>query len=187
VTDSEKTLIDRARSGDADCFEALINSSRLKAYNIALRYMRNEDDAMDALQESYIKIFKSLTKFKEESSFDTWVYRIVVNTCNDLLRKNRSRYRDISVDRKREDDSDCMADLPDHSSSPEMILERKEKLAEIMQCLDSLPHEQREAVMLRDVHGFSYEEISRILQCSDGTIKSRISRGRLALRKLLRE
>ncbi len=187
MTYAEAQLISRARNGDADSFELLIQNSRTKAYNIALRYMQNEEDAMDALQESYIKIFRALSRFKEESSFDTWVYRIVVNTCTDMLRKAKQSRSNISIFQKREDDSDSIMEIPDSSESPERSLERKEEMARIFSSIEMLPKEQREAILLRDVHGFTYEEIAGILSCSDGTIKSRISRGRMALRKLLLE
>ena len=85
---SEKELIAAAKAGDERSFELLITQCKTKAYNIALRYLRNEEDAMDALQESFIKIYRHLDSFKEGSKFETWVYRIVVNTCNDMLRKN---------------------------------------------------------------------------------------------------
>jgi len=187
MSEFEKQWIEMAKYGDVDSFEKLIQSTQSKAYTIALRYLKNEEDAMDALQESFIKVFRSLKGFKEESSFDTWVYRIVVNTCNDALRKSSKHKADISLYRKDENLNESIMEIPDLSYSPEILLEKKEKLALILSCLSKLSPDQREAITLRDMENFSYEEISEILNCSLGTVKSRISRARIALRQYLIE
>jgi RNA polymerase sigma-70 factor (ECF subfamily) len=185
MSDLEKQWIKKAKQGDTESFERLIQGTQSKAYNIALRYLRNEDDAMDALQESFIKVFRSLGGFKEESSFDTWVYRIVMNTCHDQLRKNSRRQTEISLTNNDSNQEEITLDIPDMSNNPEMLLEKKEKLAFILSCVAKLPSDQREAFELRDIENFTYEEISEILQCSLGTVKSRISRARMALRQLI--
>ncbi|MBR0596703.1 RNA polymerase sigma factor [Sinanaerobacter chloroacetimidivorans] len=182
----EKQLIKKAKSGDESSFESLILGCQNRAYNIAYRYLKNEEDAMDALQESFIKIFRHLHKFKEDSRFDTWVYRIVVNTCNDMLRKNNNRKTTDSI-YKVEDDKETIMEIPDNTSAPEEVYEKKEKSNEILSGLDKLSIDQKEIVILRDVQGFSYEEISDILDCSIGTVKSRLNRARLRLREILLE
>ncbi len=187
MSEFEKQLIKMAKSGDVDSFEKLIQSTQSKAYNIALRCLKNEEDAMDAIQESFIKVFRALKGFKEESSFDTWVYRIVVNTCYDALRKNSKHWSDISLYRTDENHNESVMELPDLSQSPEILLENSEKLALIKACLSKLSPDQREAITLRDMENFSYEEIAEILNCSLGTVKSRISRARINLRQHLLE
>jgi RNA polymerase sigma factor (sigma-70 family) len=187
MPDEEKILIQKAKAGDTDSFELLIQRCKTKAFNIALRYLQNEEDAMDALQDSFIKIFRSLHQFKEESSFDTWVYRIVINTCNDMSRKNKKYNGNVSLFGKDEEQHEQDFEIPDFTNSPEVILEKQETLTLVMTSLARLPQEQQEAVVLRDVQGFSYDEIAAILHCSSGTIKSRISRGRISLRKLILE
>ena len=182
----EKLLIQKAKRGDEKSFESLILGCQHKAYNIALRYLKNEEDAMDALQESFIKIFRHLKSFKEDSRFDTWVYRIVVNTCNDMLRKNSNQKITDSIF-KAEDDKETIIEIPDSTSSPEEVYDKKEKSAYILNCLEKLNRDQKEIIILRDVQGFSYEEISEILECSVGTLKSRINRSRLKLREILLE
>ena len=184
VDQREKLLIQKAKSGDEVSFETLILSCQGRAYNIALRYLHNEEDALDALQESFIKIFRHLNKFKEDSRFDTWVYRIVVNTCNDILRKNVNIKFTDSIYKKDDDEKEVMIDIPDHSNSPESVLEKKEKSNHMLLCLERLNPEHKEVIILRDIQGFSYEEISEILQCSIGTVKSRINRSRLKLREI---
>ena len=182
----EKQLIQKAKAGDESSFESLILGCQSKAYNIALRYMKNEDDAMDALQESFIKIFRHLSSFKEDSRFDTWVYRIVVNTCNDMLRKNSNLKITDSIF-KRTDEEETVIEIPDVSGSPEEVFDKRENTEHIISCLEKLNHEQKEIIILRDVHGFTYDEISEILECSIGTVKSRINRSRLRLREILLE
>ncbi|QOX62644.1 sigma-70 family RNA polymerase sigma factor [Anoxybacterium hadale] len=183
---NEKQLIQKAKMGDEKSFESLILGCQSKAYNLAIRYLKNEEDAMDALQESFIKIFRHLNSFKEDSRFDTWVYRIVVNTCNDILRKNSSRKTTDSIFRT-EDDKEMVVEIPDSSGAPEEVYDKKEKSEYIMSCMDKLSQDQREIIILRDIQGFSYDEISEILKCSVGTVKSRINRSRLKLREILME
>ena len=183
---NEKQLIQKAKTGDESSFESLILGCQNKAYNIALRYLRNEDDALDALQESFIKIFRHLNSFKEDSRFDTWVYRIVVNTCNDMLRKNSNQKITDSIF-KTEDEKETVIEIPDSTGSPEEVYDKKEKSEHLKHCLEKLNHDQKEIIILRDIHGFSYDEISEILECSVGTVKSRINRSRLRLREILME
>ena len=180
----ERILIEKAIGGDELSFETLILSCKGKAYSIAFRYMKNEHDAMDVLQDSFIKIFKNLSSFNYESRFDTWVYRIVVNTCNDALRKAKNRSNVISMTPKDEEDEEYELNIPDKSAGPEEQYQKKEESAYILECMDKLVQEHREIIILRDIKGFSYEEISEILDCSLGTVKSRISRARLRLKEI---
>jgi len=186
MDEREKALIQKAKMGDEKSFEALILGCQGRAYNIALRYLHNEEDALDALQESFIKIYRHLNKFKEDSRFDTWVYRIVVNTCNDILRKNSNSKITDSIN-KIDDEKEAVIDIPDTSSSPEEVIVKKEKTDYILQCLEKLNTDQKEVILLRDIQGFTYEEFSDILQCSIGTVKSRINRSRLRLREIYME
>lgn len=183
ISEEERLLIKKAKEGDEGSFETLILSCKEKAYNIALRYLRNENDAMDVLQESFIKIFRHLSKFKEDSKFDTWVYRIVVNTCNDYLRKNKNRYNEISTASSDIEDEKEF-DIPDKIPPPEEIIINKEQSVYILDCLEKIPIEHKEVIILRDIKGFKYEEISVILNCSIGTVKSRISRARMHFKKV---
>ena len=123
----EKRLIERAKAGDEKSFESLILSCRSKAYNIALRYLKNEEDALDVLQESFIKIFRHLKNFKEDSRFDTWVYRIIVNTCHDFLRKNSSQKQTDSLFQANFE-KETVIEIPDSSGSPEQVYEKKRKI-----------------------------------------------------------
>lgn len=182
----EKELIARAKTGDETSFELLIDGCKTKAYNIAWRYMRNEQDALDALQESFIKIFRHLENFKGESRFDTWVYRIVVNTCNDMLKKNRN-LQVVNYPYQQEEEQELITKMADPQPTPWEALERKEKSKFLLDCLETLHPEQKEIILLRDVQGFSYQELTNILDCSMGTVKSRINRARKRLKEIILE
>ena len=141
---------------------------------------------MDALQESFIKIYRHLESFREGSKFDTWVYRIVVNTCNDMLRKNHGAPVEY-LNRSDEEEEEYTLELPDTDPGPQDALLQKEQAKLILDALDQLKPDQKEVVILRDIQGFAYEEIAEMLNCSMGTIKSRINRSRSRLREILLE
>ncbi len=183
---AEQLLIEKAKNGDESSFESLILRCQNKAYSLAFRYLKNEEDAMDVLQESFLKIYRHIGSFKGESRFDTWVYRIVVNTCHDYLRKNSDRKVVDSI-YKSEDEKETILEIPDESAMPEAVFDQKEKTNHLLRCMEQLPQEQKEILILRDIHGFSYDEISAMLKCSMGTVKSRISRSRLHLKDILME
>ncbi|MCL1809397.1 MAG: sigma-70 family RNA polymerase sigma factor [Clostridiales bacterium] len=183
TTGDERELIKKAKGGDEGSFEALISTCKGRAYNVALRYMASEEDALDALQESFIKIFRHLDKFNEQSKFETWVYKIVVNSCNDMLRRSKKNQQSDSVF-KYDDGEEAAIEVADRSPGPAEILERKEEGAYILSCLDRVGIEHKEILILRDIQGFSYDEISEMLDCPVGTVKSKISRARLKLKEL---
>ena len=182
----EQRLIEKAKSGDDRSFELLIESCTAKAYNTALRYLRNEDDAMDALQESLLKVFRHLDKFKGDCKFDTWVYRIVMNTCHDMARKKNPLHYAESIYHNA-DDEEVVIEIRDTGPIPEEIVERMEDCDYLIDCMEHIPPQHKEIIILRDIQGFSYEQIGEILDCSIGTVKSRINRARQKLKEVLLE
>lgn len=180
---NERDLIERAQGGDESAFEALILACSKKAYNIAFRYLRNGEDAQDAVQESFIKLYRHLGSFNFNSRFDTWFYRIVVNVCNDILRK-RKAHLELCDTGERAQDNEFNPDLTDSAANPEEQVIADERQRMLMACIDQLADEHRQVIILRDLNGFTYEEITVILSCSIGTVKSRISRARLKLREI---
>lgn len=184
MTDSEKIWLKQSKSGDLGSFERLIEKYQQVAYNIAYRMVGNEEDAKDITQEAFIKVFKSIVSFREDSSFSTWLYRIVMNTCKDELRKKKLKV--ISIDRDIEvGESSVNFEIPDHTYSPEAIYEKKQLHAMLSQALTDLPEQNRIVVIMRDVQGFSYEDIAECINIPVGTVKSRINRGRHMLRELI--
>lgn len=182
MTSNDAVLIQKSKQGDVHSFELLISKYQVYAYNIAWRMLGNEEDAKDATQETLIKVFKGLDKFKENSEFSTWLYTITVNTCRDQLRK-RKKVMTLSVDDTEEKVPIQL--VAEESADPAVRLEQNEVAGQLLSALGKIPEFQKTAVLLRDVYGFSYEEIGAIENCSVGTVKSRISRGRHGLRTII--
>lgn len=180
-------LINKAQNNDINAFEQLIAEHQATVYNIALKIMGNPDDAADAAQEALIKIFKNIKKFKGESKFSTWIYRIAHNVCIDEYRKrkNKSSYVTRSLDEQYEDGENPVLNVPDTSLTPEEQTLKNERIEMLNKAINSLSPISRTAILLRDVKSFSYEEIAKIQNCSLGTVKSRINRARLQLKEAI--
>jgi len=186
LSDNEALLLKKIKDGDVASFELLIKDYQVYAYNIAYRMMGNEEDAKDAAQEALIKVYKSIHKFKETSSFSTWLYRIVMNTCKDELKKRKEKV--LSLDKEMETDDGTMSrEIGDESLNPSKIVERNEVSHVVQEAINTLPDANKMVIVLRDIQGLSYEEISQVIKEPVGTVKSRISRGRNQLKKILIE
>lgn len=186
MSDSEKLLLERSKSGDIEAFERLIENYQKKVFNIALRMVGNYDDASDLAQEVFIRVYRSIKNFKEQSSFSTWIYRITTNVCLDELRKRKNK-NVVSLDEDiKFDDSGIKRQVEDDKPIPEAIVERDEVRKVVSDAINSLSDEHRTAIILRDIQGFSYDEISKITNCPEGTVKSRINRARQALKEILK-
>ena len=181
---SEKVLVQQAKAGDRNAFAALVSAYETKIYNLALRYLGNREDAMDASQEVFLRVFRFLPGFQEESGFSTWIYRIGVNVCKDMLAK-QSRRNEQSLEMEDEDDEQRTMELADHRYTPEQIVENAELRSVLSEAIAALPDQQREVIVLRDIQGLSYDEIANVLSLESGTVKSRLSRARENLRKKL--
>ncbi|MBQ1862523.1 MAG: sigma-70 family RNA polymerase sigma factor [Clostridia bacterium] len=179
MTDSLKKLL----SGDEKAFEEFIKENQAKVYRVALSMVRNPQDAEDIAQETFVKVYMSLSSFAGRSEITTWVYRIAYNLSIDFLKKHGKRAK-ITKTLDDPDDTELL-ELSDDSFLPEDAFEKKEVKKDIYDALQSLPDEQRELIELKDIHGFSYEEIAEMLSIKEGTLKSRLNRGRLALKKIL--
>ncbi len=181
----EEVLVRRARVGNSDAFEQLVLAYERRVYNLAFRMMGNAEDASDVAQEAFLRAFSSLSRFRGDCSFSTWIYRIVSNICLDELRK-RGRQRVSSLDEPVEgEDGEMSRQVADPAAGPEEVLQRTETRDRIHDGLASLQEAQRVIVVLRDIQGLSYEEISAVLGLSLGTVKSRLNRARMALKKAL--
>lgn len=182
--EDEKKLIKQSISGDIQSFETLINRYQKMAYNVAYRILGNEEDAKDMTQEALIKVFRNLKSFRMDSSFSTWLYRIVMNTCKDHLRKNKVKV--ISMDQSYDvGDGEVQMEFEDDGLKPDEELVAKETQKEVQEALMEVSEKNRVVVVLRDIKGFSYSEISDIVNIPIGTIKSRISRGRHELKTII--
>lgn len=175
----ERRLVQAAAKGDAVAFEQLMRRHEGKMYAVALRMCANREDAQDCMQEAMIRAYRAIENFRFQSSFATWIYRITMNTCLDELRRRKTR---------QATSLDAMLDVgwsPASSDSPEGETLAGERKRELDKAIHSLPEDMRAAIILRDIQGYAYDEIAKILDVNVGTIKSRISRGREKLREIL--
>ena len=178
-------LVRMAAGGDEDAFAELVRLYENKVYQLALRMCSRPEDAVDVAQEAFLSAWRGLPTFRGEAGFATWLYRLTSNVCIDFLRKEKRR-RDISMTVSLEDEEEArQAQLPDERYSPQQALERSELRQAVRDGLNTLSPEHRQVLVLRELEGRSYGEIAALLGLEEGTVKSRIARGRLALRNYL--
>ena len=178
--EQEAAVIRRVLAGEVNAFEDLVAAYERNVYNLALRMTGNAQDAEDMAQEAFIKAYNSLESFRGDSKFSVWLYRIVSNVCLDYLRR-QGRRGTVSLSQEDEDGQELQLDVPDESQSPELLLERSLTRDAVQRGLQSLPEEQRQILLLREIQGLSYEEIGLALELEAGTVKSRIFRARKRL------
>jgi RNA polymerase sigma-70 factor, ECF subfamily len=187
LSDEDARLVRGLRAGIESAYEELLTRYQQPVYGIVYRLLGDQNDACDVVQEIFLKVFRSVHSFKERSSFRTWIYRIAVNEAHNHRRWfSRHRKREVAID--REDGAYGAFEIaPDPGPSPfDFALDRETHLL-IERALEEISPVFRTAVVLRDIEGLGYEEIAEILQISLGTVKSRILRGREALRRVLSE
>ncbi|HEY4241553.1 MAG TPA: sigma-70 family RNA polymerase sigma factor [Kofleriaceae bacterium] len=174
----EPDLVEAAQRGDRGAFQTLFERHHRRAYALALGVLRNPDDAMDVVQDAFIKAHKHLAKFEGGSSFYTWLYRIVMNLCIDQLRRKR-RAKPVELDETRLD-ADGEGELVPRvlSGNPGRALMDQEIRARIDQALGELSDNHRAVLVMRELEGLSYEEMATLMGCSKGTIMSRLFHAR---------
>lgn len=186
MIENEENLLKKSKNGDIEAFEELIKGYQKKVFNIALRMIGDYEDASELAQEVFIKIFKSIRNFKEESTFSTWVYKITTNVCLDELRKRKNK-RIISLDEEiKHDSGESQIQIVDPGLSPEALLEKKEIKKAVIEAIEELSPEHRIVIIYREMQGLNYEDIARIVKCPVGTVKSRINRARQELKEILK-
>ena len=182
---NESELIQAARGGDEAAFEQLVRLHEKKIYNLCLRMCGSSEDAAEAAQDTFLALWRGLEGFREDAALSTWLYRLTSNLCIDFLRREKRRSglsMTVSLD---DEEEGRQADVPDERFSPEQSAERREVQELIRAGLRSLSEEHRRVLVLRELDGLSYAEIAQLLGLEEGTVKSRIARARLALRKYL--
>jgi len=184
VKKSDDYLVLKSQDGDARSFELLILKYQRRIFNVIYRVVRNEDIVEDLAQETFLNAFNSIKNFKRQSSFYTWIYRVAVNiSLNYLSKQKKLKVVDDAVM-----ETESVVDrIATYDMSPEKSLRSKESTSVIFKAIDKLPDDMRIAIMLRDYEGLSYQEVSEVMNCPIGTVRSRIFRGRAILKEMLRD
>ena len=191
VPPDDHTLVQRARSGDERAFRLLVERYQKKVYAVALAMVKDREEAMDVVQEAFVKVHRSLDSFKADATFYTWLYRITVNVCIDVIRR-RGAMRSDSV----EFDERIGHDLAEANlgavssqlgSNPEKSVLQRELGDKIQEALEQIPEKHRAILLLRELDGLSYEELAQVLEIPKGTVMSRLFHARAKVQKLLSE
>lgn len=189
MNEIENRMVKKAINGDCDAFEQIVLTYEKKVYNIAYQMFNNEQDAYDVSQEIFIKLYKNISSFKFDSSFSTWLHRLAVNTCIDAYRKRKRQLSSqaYSIDEpvENDDSSHMERQFEDTSPGPEAIYIQNETVQEVQNAIQMLKEEFKSIIIMRDLQGHSYEELSEIFNCSLGTVKSRLARARTSLKNII--
>lgn len=185
------TLVKRVKGGDQRAFRTLVERYQKKVYAVALGMLKDKEEAMDVSQEAFVKVFKYLDHFKGDSSFYTWLYRITTNICIDVIRKRGgSRGEDVEFDETMAFDT-SEAQLGALGSrlgtNPQKSALRRELADKIQEALSQIPEKHRAILLLREIEGMSYEDLSRVLEIPKGTVMSRLFHARTKVQKILSE
>ena len=186
--DADNELVSRCKKGDIDAFEALVIKHQKKMFNIAFRMVNNYEDASEIVQDAFFSAYKAIESFEERSSFSTWLCAIVMNTSRNRLQqiKTAAQHEQFSLDDQISTENGSMRfELASDCPSAEEQLEKKEMQERVQGCIEKLETEFKEVLILRDIQGFSYDEISAMLSIAQGTLKSRLFRAREYIRKCL--
>ncbi|MBE0488498.1 MAG: RNA polymerase sigma factor RpoE [Halomonas sp.] len=178
--ETDQQLVERAQQGDNRAFDLLVKKYQHKIIGLIGRYVHDHSEVQDVAQEAFIKAYRALGKFRAESAFYTWMYRIAINTAKNHLvsRGRRPPGSDLDIaDAEILDHSGRLAD----SETPEAAMARDQLEAAVFEAIDNLPDDLRTAITLRELEGLSYEDIANIMQCPVGTVRSRIFRAREAV------
>ena len=183
---SEEQLIRRAQQGDNGAFEELLLLHQKKVYNLCLRMSANPDDALDLSQEAFLRAWRSLGQYQFEASFSTWLFRLTSNVCIDFLRQKKRRQETSLTENYDDRDEGAELSIPDVNPLPEQQAITNETKIELARAMGQLAPDHREILQLRVVEDLPYEQIADILGVRVGTVKSRLARARLSLRKILK-
>ena len=178
----DQQLVERVQRGDKNAFNLLVSKYQHKVASLVTRYVSNQSDVSDVVQEAFIKAYRALPEFRGESAFYTWLYRIAVNTAKNYLTAQGRRPPDLDVDcsdAELHEGAEAMHEL----ANPENLILSDEIQRMVVATLESLPEDLRTAITLREIEGLSYEEIAEIMGCPVGTVRSRIFRARDAIDK----
>lgn len=182
----ERTVIRRVLEGDDQAFQQLVMAYEKQVFNLCLRMCGNREDAKDLAQEAFIKAWRGLRFYQFEAAFSTWLYRLTSNVCIDYLRREKRRPT-VSLTPEDENQEHPEAEIADPAPLPEEQVLHREREELVAWAMNQLDEEFRQVLTLRVIENLTYEEIGQIMELKEGTVKSRLARARLKLKKILRE
>ena len=180
----DQELVSRVQRGEKVAYDQLVLKYQHKIIQLVNRYVRDSSEAQDVAQETFIKAYRALARFRGDSAFYTWLYRIAINTAKNHLVSRSRRSSDYEVDVQEAEQIDNSLKLK-NLDTPEQLLSNDEIVKTIQAAIEELPEEMRIAIMLREFEGMSYEDIANVMDCPVGTVRSRIFRAREAIDKEL--
>lgn len=181
----DQRLVERVQAGDNRAFDVLVLKYQHKIVKLVMRFVRDQSEALDVTQEAFIKAYRALPKFRGDSAFYTWLYRIAINTAKNHIVAMKRRPMEYDLDLQESGGYETHAGLRD-IDSPDRVAQREELRESLQATINTLPEELRVAIILREIDGMSYEEIATAMGCPVGTVRSRIFRARDALDKAIR-
>jgi len=182
----DQVIVDRVVKGDVDAFSELVEKYQDRIYSVVMNYVFNAEDAVDVVQDTFLKAYSKLRTFNSSSAFYTWIYRIAINTAIDHIRKRKTRMAD-SLDDEKYTQVGFEPTSHDASVDPEKVAVQSESRRALTKAISELSDKLRAVTVLHDVEGLSQEEVAEVLGVPVGTVKSRVSRARAELRYILRE
>jgi len=176
----DQALVERVQQGDKSAFDILVLKYQSKIIQLVNRYVHDPDEAMDVAQEAFIKAYRAIGRFRGESAFYTWIYRIAINTAKNYLVASGRRPPAGDIDAQDAEQYEGAAGLREYAT-PERMLLKGEIEKTVASAIDELPDDLKTAITLRELEGLSYEEIAQAMECPIGTVRSRIFRARDAI------
>ncbi len=184
VEATDAQLVQRAQSGDRTAFDLLVLKYQHRIHKLVSRFVNDQVEAQDVTQDAFIKAYRALKSFRNDSAFYTWMYRIAINTAKNALVAGKRRPLDFNLDAQDPEQYERHSGLRE-GDTPEGILLTEEIRQTVQQAMQDLPDDLRTAITLRELEGLSYEEIAGAMECPVGTVRSRIFRAREAIDKRL--
>ena len=180
----DQALVERVQKGDKTAFDVLVLKYQNKIIQLVNRYVRDPDEAMDVAQEAFLKAYRAIDRFRGDSAFYPWIYRIAINTAKNHLVASSRRPPGNDIDAQEAEQYEGAAGLKEYDT-PERLILKDEIQATIARAIDTLPDDLKTAITLRELEGMSYEEIAQTMECPIGTVRSRIFRARDAIDNML--
>jgi RNA polymerase sigma-70 factor (ECF subfamily) len=189
--EDDADLVSLCKKGSVDAFEELVKKHQKKMVNIAYRMLGNYEDSCEIVQDAFISAYRNINNFKEKARFSTWLYTIVINLSKNRLKqlKTHGYYEKFSIDDPVTNNNDSQINVMDLSNEPSVLqrIEKKDIQHKVQECINFLENEFKEVVILIDIQGFSYNEVSAVLEIPEGTVKSRLFRARYILKDCLKK